>query len=74
MEGANPNHRGPADTRVGLASPTWQLVAPPLRRVSSRVFLIPLVSSFCHDKFHGRLVLKSLFSALSKIIPGKHKI
>ena len=44
--GANLSHRGPAGARVGLAGPTCRLLAPPSRRVSSRVFLNPLVSSF----------------------------
>jgi len=49
--GANPSSRGPAGARVGSAGPTWLPLAPPSRRVSSRMFLNPLATFPVEDMF-----------------------
>jgi len=61
--------------RVGPTGPTWRPLAPPLRRLSSRVFLNPLALfptwRIC---FCVCFALESLFSAFPEIHPEKYRI
>jgi len=67
-------NRAPTGSRVGPVGPTFPPPRLSFLRVSSRPFLSLLVIFSDADEFCGKYALESLFLALYKINPRKHRI